>query len=229
MILKNDKGASSYNKINESVWDGMKYVSAMTVIADFAVDADNMFSENDNFTFAGHFYGANGKNYLGQSDPTAYTRFNNHYYNAKVHYSSVNKYQAYRSLGLALHYLADLCVPHHADNLIYGLSYHADYEAWVNSRYSSYTVTSNPSSSYDYVKTSTFKAMADSWSGLARAQVPNANAYKQDGLQWNGYGYEPRYIWDSKNAGIATNDCLPRAQRGSAAILYRFLVDTGRA
>ena len=232
LILKTDKTATPYNKINELVWDGSKNVNAMTVIADYAVLADTL--ERDFVgvvpTFQGHFYGANGKNYLGYSDPTAYTRFNNHYYNAKVHYAANRKFEAYKSLGLSLHYLADLCVPHHAANLIAGpLSYHSEYEAWVNTRYSSYSVTSNPSSSYDYVKTATFKAMADSWSGLARAQTPNANAGRISGYQWNGTAMVPVYVWDSTNASIATNDCLPRAQRGSAAMLYRFLVDTGRA
>ena len=227
VILKTDKGTTNYNKINELVWDGSKYVNAMTVIADYAVLADSI--ENDKVngipTNAGHFYGSDGKNYLGQSDPTAYTRFNNHYYYAKVHYQNNNKYEAYKSLGLSLHYLADLCVPHHAANLIAGISFHLDYEAHASGVASSYLVTTNPSSSYDYVKTATFKAMADSWSGLARAQTGNANAGI---LKYDYYG-NPYYVLDLAKASISVSDCLPRAQRGSAALLYRFLVDTGRA
>jgi len=219
IILKNDKGTTLYNKINESIWlGGTYYINAMDVVAQGAVSPDDI--EKDT-AYEGHFYGAAGTNFLGQSSPTAYTRFNNHYYNAKVYYAAGNKFEAYTELGMAIHYMSDLCNPHHAGNLVAVLSFHTQYESWVADNLPSYLVTTASSATYDYVRTSTFKAMSDNWSALARAQIANV----ESGLYVGGVAT----VWIPKNAGIATEDCYTRAQRAAAGLLYRFLVDTGRA
>jgi hypothetical protein len=119
----------------------------------------------------------------------------------------------------AIHYLGDLNAPHHPVNKIAYLSFHTNYESWVDQNVINYLITAAPEASYNYVKDRTFKEMADGWSSLARAQIGNADRGK-----WENF----TYVFDSSTAGIATQDCLSRAQRAAAALYYRFITDTGR-
>ncbi len=90
--------------------------------------------------FAAHFYDPDsGKNFLGQDDPTAKTRTASHY-NIAYNILSSNFHmdllsddfaRVMEELGRALHYLQDLCVPHHASNKIAVLTNHSDFEEYV--------------------------------------------------------------------------------------------------
>ena len=87
-------------------------------------------SENDGGLYTSHFYNPyTGKTFLGST--TALTRFTTHANNAKKYYAK-NRTLAMQELGKALHYLADINEPHHAANLIAGLSNHTSYENWVD-------------------------------------------------------------------------------------------------
>lgn len=109
-ILQNDKGTSLYNKLKELIWDPNlgAYYEASQYFLNNAYLADDL--ENDynlGAPYVGHFYGAGisawGVNYVGNTSPTAYTRYNNHYYNAVTEYRNGNKKVGYKELGLAIH------------------------------------------------------------------------------------------------------------------------------
>jgi phospholipase C len=181
-------------------------------------------AENDTLygipSWKGHFYGPySGKtgsnyNYYGETEPTAYTRFNNHYYNAKVSFNSDKNY-AYKELSMALHYLGDLSNPHHATNLTALNSWHTDFEGWVDQRTNNYAVSNNCID----VTGKTFKQIADECRSFAASYISYANATK----------YEARAPkWDSTNAGYAAQNTLTRAQGVSAGLIYRFLKDVGK-
>jgi len=183
-------------------------------------------------TFEGHFYGANGKSWTTSSTNTAYTKFNNHYWEAVKQYINGNKTKAYQELGLALHYIADLNEPHHAANVIAteNRGYHSEYELWVDQNClfgSPYIIEFVENGTFKWVLDRSIKTMADSWSSFARAQIDNARADFENsiwtGNNWNTY-YTPNYgKWE-----IAAADCLPRAIRASAGIIYRFLAETNQ-
>lgn len=209
-ILKNDKGTTVYNMLNEMVpYPPGGYTNGGFIACVRAWQADER--ENDSNTYAGHFYGADGKNYLGQTSPTAYTRFNNHYYNAVTLYNSGKKYEGYEELGMAIHYLQDLNAPHHAANQIAVLSNHTDYEAWVDSNISTFLINNATSTTYDYVMNSTFKKMADDFSASARATYSNCSNSDFRTIGFND-----------------TKENLARTQRAIAGLFYRFLKNTNR-
>lgn len=224
IILKGDKGEDTYNILNEE----FRYntlnprMKPLDIVTQYAVETDNI--EKDGGSYVGHFYGPDGKNYDNKTDVTAYHRFNNHYYNAVTSYNeAINTtpnglllYEAYKELGMAIHYLSDLNTPHHAANRIAVLSCHLDYEKWVDNNRNSYLVNTAPEDSYNYVKNRTFRDMADGWSRAARAQIDNADRRNSVGA------------YDNSTAGIATEECFKRSQRAAAALLYRFITDTGR-
>lgn len=90
--------------------------------------------------FAAHFYDPDsGKNFLKQSSPTAKTKTNAHYNEAYEILSedfhmdllSEDFASVMEELGRALHYIQDLCVPHHASNKIAVLTNHTDFEEYV--------------------------------------------------------------------------------------------------
>lgn len=97
--------------------------------------------ENDGGTYAGHFYDpTTARNYTGASEPTARTRFIYWANEAVVNYYRDMKY-AMASLGRAIHYLSDLCEPHHSRNFTVMNSDHAEFEKWVDIRRANYIRT----------------------------------------------------------------------------------------
>ena len=217
IMLKNDKGTNMFNILNETLVNGK---TAMQVIAEGAVSPDYDTNEKDHFTWVGHFYGPFETNYNGGND-TAASRFENHYKLAVEMYESGDKYGAYFRLGNAIHYMCDLNNPHHASNKTAFNSHHLFYEIWVNGNINSYLLTTavldqnNPDSSYLYVEENKPIDMADNWSKLARLQYNNAEG-------------SDIFPYDDSNAGIATEDTLKRSQRATAALLNRFIINTGR-
>ncbi|WP_159413172.1 zinc dependent phospholipase C family protein [Ruminiclostridium josui] len=208
-ILKNDKGSTFGSKLEEYCpGEGIYYLGTDEILY-YSWFTDDL--ENDSSSYLGHFYGEGGVNYLGNSSPTAYERFNNHYYNAVTKYKSGDKLTAYRELGMALHYLSDLNAPHHAANKIAVLSKHTQYEDWVDQNISSFLISKSSSSYYDYVNNSTLKKMADDWSSAARANIDACNK----GI----------FSFDSSSAFAPTKAMLATTQMAAAGLLYRFILD----
>ncbi len=90
--------------------------------------------------FKAHFYDPDtGLNILLQNEPTARTQTGMHYYNAwgywrenvNMNATSEEFTTVIECLGRALHYLQDLCEPHHASNKPAGLTNHKSFEDYV--------------------------------------------------------------------------------------------------
>lgn len=156
--------------------------------------------------FSGHFYDADsGCNYAGYTNPTAYTRFNNHYYNA-INASTAQV--AYNELAYSLHYLGDLNAPHHAANVPYALTgdySHSSFESYADSNYSNYQT----SWTGDYwVANGNMLDIANYYSRHAKYYIEDAKSFENN-----------RYA-------RAIESTLPYAQSAAAGMIYRFLLQT---
>ncbi len=96
--------------------------------------------EDDNHLFYGHFYDPDtGTNYTGNTSPTAKTRIKLHYNHAvEALDNNSNEFEgvakSMEDLGKALHYIQDVCEPHHAANKTAANSSHIIFEAYVDSK-----------------------------------------------------------------------------------------------
>jgi len=142
--------------------------------------------------FASHFWNPdNDKNFLGQKNGTAKTRFLDNYKSAVSNYCT-NPELSYEYLGRALHYLSDVGEPHHASNQIAVLTNHGQYEKWVDeNRTSFYAVSSDKYTvCTNYELAEVFKKLAvnsksysdlvknkDKWTDVARGTVPMTQKY----------------------------------------------------
>ena len=140
VILNNDCGASIYN-------DDV-YAEALMYNADWP---DVLGNETDYGTFAGHFYDPDtGKNWLGQSSPTARSRAES-YYSQALHDFKLGDYEsAMAYLGRGSHYVADLNEPHHSSNLTELNSNHTEFEKYVDKNRKSYSISGNTLSDDNY-------------------------------------------------------------------------------
>lgn len=171
--------------------------------------------EKDNSS-AGHYCSPDLKNKFGETSLTAYTCFNDHYYNAKVNYSWGSYTTAYNKLGRAIHYLQDINSPPHAalitndDN-----KRHEKFEVWVRDNFHDYTnqfFESTAANSYSFMCNSTFAEISQNFATLS-ARVADACC--------------PNNIDDISIPDTA--ECLKCTQRAVAGLAYRYLIDTGRA
>lgn len=142
---------------------------------------------------------------------TAYHMFNNHYYNAKCNYAAANYKTAYNELGRSIHYLQDINSPYHA--MLVGGDSHYAYEAWVRDHFYSEYWASSASDSYSFVCNSSFKFMSNSFSKAACEKYYACSYFNSN----------------PSSARSATAELTKRSQRAVSGLLYRYLVDTGRA
>lgn len=200
-ILFQDKSGSISNIYGKYSDTAQQYVWTGCVEPDTDPDENG-----PNKTFVGHYCSPSLTNKKHESSPTAYTNFNNHYYDAKVYYSNANFPKAYNSLGRSIHYMEDINSPPHAA-LVQG-SAHQSYEAWVRDNMRpDYFVSNAPASTYNFMSTTTFRNISINFATLTN-DVADA-------------------CINARSVG-STRVCLVRAQRGVAGLLYRFLIDTGR-
>ncbi len=166
--------------------------------------------DETNGIFAWHFYGPNEKNYLG-STPTAYTKFREHY-NEAVDLYPTNTLGAMEELGRALHYIQDICEPHHAMNRTAADSYHSEFEKYVENNRENYAISRVTTTKLNNIKNSTLKGIADTAAEYARDYFDDADG-DAGGLS----------VWAT--AGEAT---LKNSQTTTAGVIYKFLIDVGR-
>lgn len=140
-ILDNDQGSSSFNtELNAAI---------LLEATDWP---DKLGNETDFGTFSGHFYDPDtGKNWMGQTTPTARTRAESYYVAAVEAYNSGDVQLAMSNLGKGTHYVSDLNEPHHASNLTAINSNHTAFESYVDENRQSYKIDNNTfeSSVYD--------------------------------------------------------------------------------
>lgn len=172
--------------------------------------------------FRAHFYNpTTGANYRGEKNPTANTRFRDHYDLAVSSYKKKMYNLAWQELGRAIHYLGDLNAPHHAanvaaldTNLKQASLTHGHYEDWVNSVCRDYAINNASEETYKY-------ALNNNVWQVGHDMAVNANGY--------AYMVATQYREkDVNNRKAATNGTLPKAQRIAAGILYKFLKDVGK-
>lgn len=112
---------------------------------------DKFGNETDFGTFSGHFYDPDtGKNWMGQSSPTARTRAEAYYENAVSMYEAGDVDRAMDYLGKGTHYVSDLNEPHHASNLTSLNSNHSAFEKYVDEKRNSYKVAGNTFNAQTY-------------------------------------------------------------------------------
>lgn len=99
--------------------------------------------------YYGHFYDPiTQQNYLGMNSDTCKKRFLAHYDNA-LRTASTDRLMSMMELGKALHYAADVCVPHHSQNKIAFLSNHQSFEKKSVEHYLTLKTLSSSSLSLD--------------------------------------------------------------------------------
>lgn len=83
--------------------------------------------------FVNHFYDPEtGKNCIGSSIDTAIDTFLKRFNNAVNQYQKGNRQKAIEELGYSLHFIQDVCEPHHSNNEIEsGKSRHSEFEQWT--------------------------------------------------------------------------------------------------
>lgn len=158
--------------------------------------------------FAWHFYGEDGKNYAGGTT-TAYTKCIEHYYDAVDLYDAGFTSSAMEELGRALHFLQDVNVPYHV--LTYAWLYtveHHDFERYAERNMESYEVTGLTPSIYTDADDS-LGTIIDDWADTAR--------------DW----FDEAYSDDMDDIDTAAGACMRNAQRATATVLYKFMLDVG--
>ena len=165
-ILENDKGSTNMNS-----------ASITNLIGTYADWPDVLGNETDYATFAGHFYDPDtGKNWMGQTSPTAKTRAQSYYNQAVSLYRQGKVNDAFICLGKGSHYVADINEPHHASNLTAVNSNHSKFEKYVNNNLSSYKISGYTLSNsvYKQAESSSISSMLQSGAKYAKALVPQA-------------------------------------------------------
>lgn len=133
VILNNDKGSTVFNDPTNSA-----------LLMEGSDWPDIWGNETDYMTFAGHFYDPDtGKNWMGQSSPTARTRAESYYSKAVDAYNDGDVESAMSYLGRGVHYAADLNQPHHASNKVAVLSKHTQFETYIDEHRKEYVINGN--------------------------------------------------------------------------------------
>lgn len=178
--------------------------------------------ETDGVTFAGHFYDSDtGKNWAKTTWPTAKTRTVSHYDSAKKalekdsapetpNLSGTAFETAWQQLGMALHYIQDVCEPHHAANQIAGISTHDDFEGYIDSKLSS-LMPSVPTMSRGFYEQACQKSVGD----LTHTAAAIGKVYIDQTTE------EYRSSW-----GEVGKTCLENAVWHSARLIYKFFYET---
>lgn len=164
--------------------------------------------ETDALTFSGHFYDPDtGKNWTGTTLPTAKTRAQSHYNSAKTALSREttpdllgdNFETTLEQLGKALHYMQDVCEPHHAANQTALNSTHTDFELYVDLRINSLmpSVSSISNGFYEYSRQKSAGELAHQASTTGKAVVSyTTEEHREDWSTVGTYCLE-NAIWHS--------------------------------
>ena len=166
--------------------------------------------ENDVFWKA-HFYNPNTqKNYLGETSPTAKTKYV-YWYNEAVENYPDNYDYAFECLGRALHYMQDANEPHHSSNNTALNSNHSLFEAYVDENRASFgSITSVSNSTYSDNYHWTPATL------LHRAAL-YSNAYADTVVSTNNTA-----VWDEVAEATVT-----KAIEYCACVIYSFAKDVG--
>lgn len=165
--------------------------------------------ESLNLLLSDHFYDPDtGKSWRESSSITARTRANEYYVEAMQTYSS-NRAKALDNLGRALHFVQDVCEPHHAANIkaTDKDNQHSSFEAYAATRLpiisENFTAASNPSL-YSFCLSNAPGALVHKAAITAKSYAGLANAPQNSNWAW------------------VADTTLVNAVYYSAALLYKF-------
>lgn len=140
VILFNDQGSSILNESDNA--------DTLMISTDWP---DKLGNETDYGTFSGHFYDPDtGKNWLGETSPTARTRAISYFDKAVEAYNQGMIESAMVYLGRGSHYVSDLNEPHHASNLTAINSNHTAFETYVDKHRNEYKILDNTLPDHEY-------------------------------------------------------------------------------
>ncbi len=116
---------------------------------------DTTFNLGAGQAFAGHFYNPDtGKNFLGSTSNTAKNNMIDFYDSAKTAYRNsldTEDENFITELGKSLHYIQDICVPHHAANVTGLNPSHSQFENYVDENINAFIDSYTTVSSSDYI------------------------------------------------------------------------------
>lgn len=160
------------------------------------------------FPFAGHFYDPNTKkNYAGETDNTALTNATNHYDLAIQMAKNNDMPGAYEQIGRCLHYIQDVCEPHHSANIT-GLDLvHTEFERYAHENIEIYLSGYTSISNADYLK-----------GGLYPVSTHVHNA----ALDANKCVEYVDSILEKNNFETYAKNCIRNAAKYSTMVLYKF-------
>ncbi|MBQ4103563.1 MAG: hypothetical protein IJC90_03780 [Clostridia bacterium] len=122
LVLLNDKGFFANNAT------GAVVITLYISLASLLPDQDEIGLT----PFAGHFYNPKtGRNYALSKTNVAPKNAQEHYTNAINEMKAGNQDVAFEELGRCLHYVQDLCVPHHAANITFLNASHTAFEEYA--------------------------------------------------------------------------------------------------
>jgi len=210
-------GAKLYSTVN---YLGYSYTPAQIIMSQ-ANYPDS--SQTDGMKYLGHFYSpVDEKNYMGNTSPTAKTRFIETYNAAVKAYRGGLKYQGWSNLGRALHYLGDLNAPHHVWNYQGYINTdpfcHSECEKYFDNVYNNYTATSLSSSQAKAYFYSDINGLPKTW-----AQTAKNNSYYLGTTGFRNLSMANKQYKYGSMAGA----CLPSAEREASAVILRFMKDVG--
>lgn len=144
-ILYNDKGNSIFS---ESI-----HLENLLYFTDWP---DEYGNETDLGTFSGHFYNPKtGKNWMGQTSPTAMERAMSYFKEAVSAYNNGKVASAIKYIGIGSHYISDLSVPHHTSDLTAINSNHTEFEKYVDTNRATFKIVGNSLNDSYYTKAET--------------------------------------------------------------------------
>lgn len=124
-----------------------------------------------------HFYDpATGKNYLNSTKNTAKSSFLNHYNKAVTELRKGNRITAIQELGRSLHFVQDVCEPHHCNNQIATQKKHSQFETWVGNNFENINSKANITEAiYTRTRNSTLEKTFDYAARSSHNQLNNAS------------------------------------------------------
>lgn len=174
-------------------------------------------NETDSLTFKGHFYNpTTGRNYMGETNPTAKVRFEQ-WSNLARDYWYSDRALALHFLGSSLHYLSDVSAPHHVHNYTALNSDHSAFEDWADTNRNNYRL--NNGNKYH---------IGGSWN-VMRTNIINGCAYDTyyDSTFILDETHPDRSVYKLLNWSSTADKTLKHGQNYMAAFLYRFLQAVG--
>lgn len=197
-ILMNDKGVLGTGSV------GSVLIIALISLASALPDDREVGTP----VFVGHFYNPNtGLNYALSSTNTAKTNAQSRYDYAISCVDNGELEEAYEYLGRCLHYIQDVCVPHHAANVTVINPSHSGFERYA----------------FDHMETELSSYTSISGDNYNRALVYSAGetAHAAATTAYPRIDYVNN-IFDKSEWENQARICLRDAARFSAMILYKF-------